>query len=66
VLFDINYWQEFAEAVRGRTELKHLFVITDSLAQYQQVITELPATAEVSMLYEDYLRNFEINVGGAL
>jgi len=65
VLFDINHWHDFAEAVRGRDYITHIFVITDSVAQYQQVVAELPPTADVSMLYEDYLRNFEINVGGA-
>ena len=66
ILFDLKFWHEFAEAVRARTDLTHIFVVTDSLAQYQQVVAELPATVEVSMLYEDYLRNFEINVGGGL
>jgi adenine-specific DNA-methyltransferase len=65
VLFDINHWHDFAEAIRERDDLTHIFVITDSVAQYQQVVAELPPTADVSMLYEDYLRNFEINVGGA-
>jgi adenine-specific DNA-methyltransferase len=65
VLFDINRWDEFAEAIREREDLRHVFIVTDSEAQYQQVVTELPQTADVSMLYEDYLRNFEINVGGA-
>jgi adenine-specific DNA-methyltransferase len=65
ILFEINRWHEFAEAVRDRQDLSHLFVVTDSQAQYQQVIAELPQTVDVSMLYEDYLRNFEINVGGA-
>jgi adenine-specific DNA-methyltransferase len=66
VLFDVNYWQEFAAAVRDRNDLKQIFVVTDSLAQYQQVVTELSATVEVSMLYEDYLRNFEIGARGEL
>ena len=65
VLFDVAHWQDFAEAVKAREDITHLFVVTDSVAQYQQVIAELPATVEVAMLYEDYLRNFEINVGGA-
>jgi adenine-specific DNA-methyltransferase len=63
VLFDVNRWQEFATAVRSRTNLRNLFVVTDSVAQYQQVVAELPPSVEPSMLYEDYLRNFEINVG---
>jgi adenine-specific DNA-methyltransferase len=65
VLFDVAHWQDFAEAVKNREDITHLFVVTDSVAQYQQVVAELPATVEVAMLYEDYLRNFEINVGGA-
>jgi len=65
VLFDITRWHEFAEAIRDREDLSNIFIVTDSQAQYQQVVAELPQTADVSMLYEDYLRNFEINVGGA-
>ncbi len=64
VLFDVNYWQEFVSALKGRDDLVIVFVVTDSLAQYQQVVAELPQTLETSMLYEDYLRNFEINLGG--
>ena len=64
ILFDIAHWQSFVDAVRGRDDLTHLFVVTDSAAQYQQVVAELPITVEAAMLYEDYLRSFEINVGG--
>ncbi len=65
VLFDINHWQAFADGIRNREAISHAFVVTDSLAQYQQVVSALPPTLQASMLYEDYLRNFEINVGGA-
>lgn len=65
ILFDISHWNEFAEAIRDRDGLDHVFVVTDSLAQYQQVIAELSPTLRTSMLYEDYLRNFEISCGGA-
>ena len=65
VLFDITRWHELADAIRDREDLSNIFIVTDSQAQYQQVVAELPQTADVSMLYEDYLRNFEINVGGA-
>lgn len=64
VLFDVSHWQEFTDEVRDREDLTHIFVVTDSSAQFQQVVAELPHTVEVTMLYEDYLRNFEINVGG--
>jgi adenine-specific DNA-methyltransferase len=65
VLFDIHAWQPFVEAVEARPDLVHAFIVTDSLAQYQQVVAELPPSLEASMLYEDYLRNFEIVLGGA-
>jgi len=66
VLFDIDVWPKFIEAIRGRDDLEHVFIVTDSLAMYQQVVAELPAEMETTMLYEDYLRNFEINMGGAI
>ena len=65
VLFDIDVWPKFIEAIRGREDLQHVFIVTDSLAMYQQVVAELPVELETTMLYEDYLRNFEINMGGA-
>ena len=65
VLFDIHAWQPFVEAVEARNDLEHVFIVTDSLAQYQQVVAELPPSLEASMLYEDYLRNFEFVLGGA-
>jgi len=61
VLFDISHWQAFAEALRDREDVRFACIVTDSIAQYQQVVAELPPTVEPTMLYEDYLRNFEIN-----
>jgi adenine-specific DNA-methyltransferase len=65
VLFDIDAWPKFIDEIRGREDLEHVFIVTDSLAMYQQVVAELPVELETTMLYEDYLRNFEINMGGA-
>jgi len=64
VLFNVAHWRAFAETVATRQDIDHAFVVTDSLAQFQQVVLEFPPQVEVSMLYEDYLRNFEINTGG--
>lgn len=64
VLFNTNAWGPFAEAVRSRPDLRHVFVVTDSLAVFQQVVAELPPDLPSTMLYEDYLSNFEINTGG--
>ena len=66
VLFDIAGWRAFARELDARPEVTDAFIVTDSLAQYQQVVAELPPAVSASMLYDDYLRNFEINGGGAL
>ena len=65
VLFNVTYWRAFIQALADRPEVTYAFIVTDSLAQYQQVAAELPNHMEVSMLYEDYLRTFEINTGRA-
>lgn len=63
VLFNVAHWRPFADLVAARGDLTHVFIVTDSLAQYQQVISDLPSHLETVMLYEDYLSNFEINTG---
>ena len=65
VLFDVSYWQEFVEALRGREDVLNVCIVTDSIAQFQQVAAEISPSVGVTMLYEDYLRNFEINTGEA-
>ena len=65
VLFTIDSWRAFADELDRRPEITHAFVVTDSLAQFQEVASEFPPSIKVSMLWEDYLRNFEINTGGS-
>jgi len=65
VLFDVSKWGEFVRTVRDRNDLTHIFIVTDSRAQYEQICLELPVEIPVSMLYEDYISNFAIEVGGA-
>ncbi|HHT26619.1 MAG TPA: site-specific DNA-methyltransferase [Firmicutes bacterium] len=66
VLFNASHYKAFAKALDDREDVTHAFVVTDSHAQFQQIAAELPAQVKVSMLYEDYLRNFEFNTGGSL
>ena len=63
ILFDIGAWRRFAEELDRRPDVTHAFVVTDSAAQYQQVVASLPPTVDTRMLYEDYLRNFETSAG---
>ena len=62
VLFNIDLWQEFVNEVKQIDTITHAFIVTDSKVQYQQVVKHLPTNIETTMLYEDYLRNFQIGV----
>jgi len=62
ILFNIDHWQEFVNEVKQIDTITHAFIITDSKVQYQQVVKHLPTNIETTMLYEDYLRNFQIGV----
>jgi adenine-specific DNA-methyltransferase len=64
ILFNVERWHEFIKAVRANLNINHVFIITDSRATYQQVIQEMDSDVKTTMLYEDYLRNFEISIGG--
>lgn len=61
VLFNPAYIRELVEDLGGRDEVVRAFIVTNSTAVYQQAAAELPAHVEPSMLYEDYLHNFQIN-----
>jgi len=66
VLFDPDEWRGFADAVSQRDDLTHTFIVTDSEATFQQILTELPSHLGCTQLYEDYLRTFQINTKGRL
>jgi adenine-specific DNA-methyltransferase len=63
ILFNARDWRPFVDAVSGRPDLRHAFVVTDSESVFQEVVSELPAHVSTTMLYEDYLSAFEINTG---
>jgi len=64
VLFETDQWREFVDAVTSRADVAHTFIVTDSEATFQQIITELPSNIVCTQLYGDYLRSFEINTKG--
>ncbi len=66
VLFKVAHWRAFTKEVADRTDVTHAYVVTDSLAQYQQVARHFRHNVTVTMLYEDYLTKFEINGGSSL
>lgn len=62
ILYDLTHWQEFVDAVKEVPTMTHVFIITDSKVQYQQIVNHLTTNIHSTMLYEDYLRNFQIGV----
>jgi adenine-specific DNA-methyltransferase len=66
VLFDTSEWPALLKAIDTRDEsifpLTHVFVVTDSNAEFQQVASRLGSTLVATQLYSDYLKTFEINV----
>lgn len=61
ILFDTTVWAPFVAAAARRDDLTRVFVVTDSLVEYQQIIARLDPTLPTTRLYADYLRSFEIN-----
>jgi adenine-specific DNA-methyltransferase len=43
VLFDVDQWRPFITAVTARNDVAHAFVVTDSEAAFQQILSELPS-----------------------
>ena len=63
VLFDVDEWPAFVEAVRASDAVTHAFVATGSDAVFQRVVAELPVDVAPFRLYESYLGTFEVNPG---
>ena len=65
ILFDTSTWPSLVRAVASREgtaiSLTHLFIVTDSEAEFRHVIGRLNTNLNVTQLYADYLRSFEIN-----
>jgi adenine-specific DNA-methyltransferase len=65
ILFDTDEWRGFVDAVIARTQpVAHAFIVTDSEASFQQILSELPTNVDATQLYTDYIRTFEINTKG--
>jgi adenine-specific DNA-methyltransferase len=62
VLVDETRFADFLEAVSGRSDLTHLFLVTDSEDAFREMAEQL-AAPHVIQLYRDYLENFMINRG---
>ncbi|WP_062989982.1 site-specific DNA-methyltransferase [Nocardia anaemiae] len=68
VLFSVDALKPFASAVAEAATTtavpQVLFVITDSPAEYQAAVEQLPVGIDTVQLYTDYLSNYTINIDG--
>ncbi|WP_062894983.1 site-specific DNA-methyltransferase [Mycobacterium avium] len=70
VLFEIDALVAFADAVTDAATTGEppsvLFIVTDSVAEYQQAVERLPVGIDTVQLYEDYLLNYADNFAGGV
>lgn len=62
VLFEEKSFRAFAEQLRKRADVTHVWLITDSEVAFAEMRSRLPSHVRTSMLYRDYLRSFKLNV----
>lgn len=60
VLFREAKFHKFKQALLTRDDVNHAWLVTDSEEAYAEMRAELPKSIHTSMLYRDYLRNFQI------
>lgn len=61
VLMREGRFREFLAKIEGRTDLTHVFLVTNSDSAYHDMCSDLPEHIEVVQLYKNYLENFKIN-----
>ena len=66
VLFREASFADFLRAIRTNKHVTHTWLVTNSDQAFAEMCELLPSHLEVSMLYRDYLRNFEINTSELL
>ncbi|MFD1210996.1 site-specific DNA-methyltransferase [Arthrobacter sp. GCM10027362] len=61
LLTDIDQWEPFVEAVNARHEVRCVFIVTDSQAEFEAINVQIDQGIDSVRLYSDYLQSFEIN-----
>lgn len=62
VLIDEAAYSSFAEQLAAHPEIQTIFLVTDSVSAYREIITGME-DKDTYQLYRDYLDNFRINTG---
>ena len=53
-------FREFAERLRQRPDVTHVWLVTDSERAFADMRAALPGDLVVAMLYRDYLQSFHL------
>jgi adenine-specific DNA-methyltransferase len=61
VLTDIDQWEPFVDAVNARDDVRCVFIVTDSQAEFEAINVQIDQGIDSVRLYSDYLQSFEIN-----
>lgn len=61
VLLDEDKLRPFLSHLKKRSDITHVWLVTDSEAAFARMRDRIPGDRAVSMLYRDYLRNFVVN-----
>lgn len=61
VLTDIDQWEPFVDAVNARDDVRCVFIVTDSQAEFEAINVQIDQSIDSVRLYSDYLQSFEIN-----
>lgn len=61
VLTDIDQWEPFVDAVNARDDIRCVYIVTDSQAEFEAINVQIGQGIDSVRLYSDYLQSFEIN-----
>ncbi|MEW1951050.1 DNA methyltransferase [Pseudarthrobacter sp902506025] len=61
VLTDIDQWEPFVDSVNARDDVRCVFIVTDSQAEFEAINAQIDQGIDSVRLYSDYLQSFEIN-----
>ncbi|MGO4246280.1 site-specific DNA-methyltransferase [Paenarthrobacter sp. RAF54_2] len=61
LLTDIDQWEPFVDAVNARNDIRSVFIVTDSQAEFEAINAQINQGIDSVRLYSDYLQSFEIN-----
>lgn len=61
LLTDIDQWEPFVDAVNVRSNIRCVYIVTDSQAEFEAINVQIDQRIDSVRLYSDYLQTFEIN-----